>query len=446
MFNRLNNDKIQLTNSELIRAIFLSDSTEYELETGDLYNESELKVAYDMNKQRKQAHIVEEWDAIEHKLREKDKRFWTFLTNRKREDYPNCIELIFDFISKKYATNTSNSPVTNSSDIRREDELYTFLYFDRFLRSGEKTPWQLWLDIETCYAILCNWFEDYDLYHKIGYLTYYYNHKKEDIIPVLLDEALSMSKSDFVQNCVNGKIAKTIEFDFEKLNYVDNKEPILMILTLYNVELHRTSKSLGRMPFELFKDIPWTLEHIHAQNSEGIDNNKRTAWDIWLDENIKMLSNFKMTFTESGSEHLAEIDRLITNMQTCRNKQDLRFKEVEMLFDTVLDFFDTMNTDRNEPDEMHKLSNLTLLSGTLNTRVGNLVFEGKRQRIVEADATGSEYVPIGTKRVFLKYINHVEPDFDVQQLYFWGKRDQKNYEQEIRHLLAPYIITHNDNN
>lgn len=200
------------------------------------------------------------------------------------------------------------------------------------------------------------------------------------------------------------------------------------------------------MPFELFKDIPWTLEHIHAQNSEGIDNNKRTAWDIWLDENIKMLSNFKMTFTESGSEHLAEIDRLITNMQTCRNKQDLRFKEVEMLFDTVLDFFDTMNTDRNEPDEMHKLSNLTLLSGTLNTRVGNLVFEGKRQRIVEADATGSEYVPIGTKRVFLKYINHVEPDFDVQQLYFWGKRDQKNYEQEIRHLLAPYIITHNDNN
>ena len=114
--------------------------------------------------------------------------------------------------------------------------------------------------------------------------------------------------------------------------------------------------------------------------------------------------------------------------------------------DTVLDFFDTMNTDRNEPDEMHKLSNLTLLSGTLNTRVGNLVFEGKRQRIVEADATGSEYVPIGTKRVFLKYINHVEPDFDVQQLYFWGKRDQKNYEQEIRHLLAPYIITHNDNN
>lgn len=437
MFNRLNNDKIQLTNSELIRALFLSDTTEYDLES-EMYDETELKVLRPMNRQRKQAHIVEVWDVIEHKLRDKDKSFWAFLTNRKRDDYPNCIELIFDFISKKYATNANNSQATHSSDIRKEDELYTFLYFDRLLRSGEKTPWQMWLDVETCYAILCNWFEDYNLYHQIGYLNFYYNRKKQDIIPVLLDEAMSMSKSDFVQKYVVNKIANTIKIDFEQLSYLKDTESIFTVLTLYNIELHRTSKSLGRMPFQLFKNIPWTLEHIHAQNSEGIDNNKRAVWDIWLDENIKMLTNFKLTFTESESERLSEIDCLITNMQECRSKQDLRFKEVEMLFDTVLEFFDTMNADRNEPGDMHKLSNLTLLSNTLNTKVGNLVFEGKRQRIVEADATGSEYVPIGTKRVFLKYVNHAEADFDVQQLYFWGKRDRKNYEQEICRLLACY--------
>lgn len=446
MFNRLNNDKIQLTNSELIRAIFLSDSADYGLEEGNLYDDAEKKVASDMNKQRKQAHIVEEWDAIEHKLREKDKRFWAFLTNREREDYQNCIELIFDFISKKYATSTGNNKITSASDLRREDELYTFLYFDRLLRSGEKSPWQLWLDIENCYAILCNWFEDYELYHKIGYLTYYYNRQRQDIIPVLLDEAISMSKSDFMQKCINNRIAETIKFDFEQLNYLENAEPILMILALYNIELHRTNISLGRMPFQLFKSIPWTLEHIHAQNSEGIDNNKRDVWDTWLDENIKMLTNFKLAFAESETERLTEIDRLIANMQACRNKQDLRFKEVEMLFNTVLDFFDTLNADKNEPSDMHKLSNLTLLSSTLNTRVGNMVFEGKRQCIVEADATGSEYIPIGTKRVFLKYVNHAEADFDVQQLYFWGKRDRKNYEKEISQLLAPYVDVKNKNN
>ena len=446
MFNRLNNDKIQLTNSELIRAIFLSDSADYGLEEENLYDEAEKKVASDMNKQRKQAHIVEVWDAMEHKLREKDKRFWAFLTNREREDYQNCIELIFDFISKKYATSTGNNKITSASDLRREDELYTFLYFDRLLRSGEKSPWQLWLDIENCYTILCNWFEDYDLYHKIGYLTYYYNRQRQDIIPVLLDEAISMSKSDFMQKCINNRIAETIKFDFEQLNYLENAEPILMILALYNIELHRTNISLGRMPFQLFKSIPWTLEHIHAQNSEGIDNNKRAVWDTWLDENIKMLTNFKLAFAESETERLTEIDRLIANMQACRNKQDLRFKEVEMLFNTVLDFFDTLNADKNEPSDMHKLSNLTLLSSTLNTRVGNMVFEGKRQCIVEADATGSEYIPIGTKRVFLKYVNHAEPDFNVQQLYFWGKRDRKNYEKEISQLLAPYVDVKNKNN
>ena len=75
-----------------------------------------------------------------------------------------------------------------------------------------------------------------------------------------------------------------------------------------------------------------------------------------------------------------------------------------------------------------------------------MVFEGKRQCIVEADATGSEYIPIGTKRVFLKYVNYAEPDFDVQQLYFWGKRDRKNYEKEISQLLAPYVDVKNKNN
>lgn len=442
MFNRLNNDKIALTNSELIRAIFLSDSAEFEFEAENNYDKNEQEKARRLDKQRKQAHIVEMWDMIEHKLREENKEFWSFLTNRDRGLYSNCIELIFDFISEKYIP--GNTDKDNTEKLLKDDELYTFLYFDMQLRSNKKKTWELWLEIEKYFAILCHWYEDYDLYHKIGFLVYKEGLDKRDILPVLAKEASSMSKKKFIKESIDKRIASTIKCDFDTINYTDNPGTIQTILTLYNVELHRNSKSLGRFPFNLFKENEWTIEHIHAQNSEGINNSKRSAWESWIEENIRMLDKFKAAFTENDKNKADKAEELIRQLKDRLHDPELNYKKVETLFNTVLDYFDGMNADRDEPGDMHKLSNLTLLNGSLNTSLSNMVFEGKRQRIIEADATGCYgYIPIGTKRVFLKYHNHDEKDFDVQQLYFWGKRDRHNYEKEILTTLEPYIRLNN---
>jgi len=427
IFNRLNNNKIELTNSELIRAMFLSDSSCYTAEQS--YSEEEKVIADRLEKQRKQAHIVEQWDIIEHKLR--DERFWAFISNKSPNEYSNKIELLFDFISKKHLSDVG-------------DKLYTYLYFDQEISSNKQDLWKLWLMVEKFFVTISYWFENNDFYHKIGYLIYKHG---VGIIPKLLTEVEDKSKGKFMKESINDAIAGIINIDIDSLSYGQHDDAIKAILLLYNVELCRQSVSIGKFPFEMYKEVSWTLEHIHAQNSEGINPNKTDAWYKWLDENIFMLKVFKGNFTQDKEEEIKQTENLIESLDICHKKspKELSYTEIQTKFDQVLQFFNKLNIDKNEPEDMHKLSNMTLLSGPVNTKIGNLVFEGKRQCIIRLDSEGKEYIPYGTKRVFLKYHNRGEADFEVQQLYFWGKRDCNNYLCEILSVIEDYLYL-NENN
>ena len=77
---------------------------------------------------------------------------------------------------------------------------------------------------------------------------------------------------------------------------------------------------------------------------------------------------------------------------------------------------------------------MTLLSGTMNTSIGNSVFEVKRQLIMKKDAEG-EYIPYCTRLVFLKYYNKDKEDFSVQQSFYWSEEDRKNYLDAIEKIL-----------
>jgi hypothetical protein len=79
--------KIPLTNSELTKALFLSSESFKDIP------QEERKI--------KQFEIARLWDEIEHKLNEPDLKFWSFVTNNKREFYETKIELILDLISGK---------------------------------------------------------------------------------------------------------------------------------------------------------------------------------------------------------------------------------------------------------------------------------------------------------------------------------------------------------
>ena len=95
-FADLNVGKIPLTNSELIKALFMRDDGDNQISEHD------------------KAVIINQWDSIEREL--SDKMFWNFLTNRDINSYDTKIDLLFDIIANKQPG--------------EHDEFFTFFKFD----------------------------------------------------------------------------------------------------------------------------------------------------------------------------------------------------------------------------------------------------------------------------------------------------------------------------
>ena len=100
LFTRLNIGRIPLTNSELVRALFLSRNSDLT--------------------QAEQLEIAAEWDSIEKELHQPS--FWAFLTNYQPEDYPNRIDLLFDLMA----------------DGKSRDKYATFFYFNNKIKEKNK--------------------------------------------------------------------------------------------------------------------------------------------------------------------------------------------------------------------------------------------------------------------------------------------------------------------
>jgi hypothetical protein len=58
--------------------------------------------------------------------------------------------------------------------------------------------------------------------------------------------------------------------------------------------------------------------------------------------------------------------------------------------------------------------------------------------IMDDDVKG-KYIPLCTRKVFLKYYNKEDQDFTVQQNFYWSDKDRKHYLEDIKDVLKPYI-------
>lgn len=434
IFKRLNDNKIELTNSELIRALFLSESSEYKVDS--VYKNNDDAKLY--IRQRKQAHITEQWDIIEQQLR--DPQFWAFATNNNEATYSCRIEYLFDLISKKYLPTKGEAPY----QLNKRDERYTYLYFDRELvKTRKENPqsdylWNLWLKIETYYQTLKFWYEDRDLYHWIGYLIYI---KGDNILPSLLNSANTLGHDAFRVMILEEIFGTSnniglIDLEFDSLSYDDGYSKIFNLLMLYNIETYRKNCQMQFFPFKQCKDESWTLEHIHAQNSEGLPKDDNKVLIRWMKENVSAMKKFRMKL-DKESDQYKRSEVIINMLETsiAKGVKKITSQEVSSHFDTVLGFYNSCRRTQGEPTIIHELYNLTLLSGSVNTAIGKSVFEVKRQKLVQMDAKGM-FIPYCTKKVFLKYCNINDDDFEVQETACWEDSDKANYRKDIISVIT----------
>ena len=428
-FKRLNDKKVSLSNAELIRAMFLSDSAEFECDENiiDGYPEDVQEIVREREQARKQSHIIEQWDIIEKQLRQPE--FWAFVKNDASDaDYSSRIEYLFDIISQREST--------------EKDELFTYLRFEEIVKNkiGVKGLWNLWLKVESNFATLLSWYQDRTYYHKLGYLI---SEKGNTVLMDLLAKSTQQKKSRFKKN-INWMIKQHIMLntndDIYSYSYDDNKqkEALKRILFYFNVESTRISDTQDNFPFAHYKKRAWTLEHIHAQNSERIDRTDKAKWEEWIDENIKVLENLNNRFKEGDIYDPRPLIESLNEKKKVVRSNTFVFDDFTTCFDSVNAYYNRMALAEGGTPEVHNISNMALLSGTVNTSISNSVFEVKRQLIMSKDAQG-EYIPYCTRLVFLKYYNKDKEDFSVQQSFYWSEQDRENYLSNIQVILQPVL-------
>ena len=432
IFNRINDTKIELTNSELIRALFMSDTSDF----GERNRDKNIL----------QAHIREQWDIIEQSLSEE--RFWSFITGYQDENPYICrIEFLFDLISGKLESDFKG--------VKTKDPKYTYKYFDKELKKAKTGQselitkkeglWGLWQKIENDFYTLKSWMDrkkdeqkDYEIlsfYHRVGFLV---QKKGKGYLATILKRANTLDRKGFASKLVED-IREVIKCDdITELSYTDNYEQLKQILILFNIESSLLSREV--FPFEKFYSTHWSLEHIHAQNSEGLPRDNEKAWKAWLASNEVALCKFL-----KSREDDTELNNLIKKIQDELNRAKTSYNTVMSLSIEVANYFATFNKKAEKPIELHQISNLALLGGPENSALSNTVFEVKRQMILQWDASGSFFIPLCTKRIFYKQYNINEHDFVTQQNFFWGDIDKTNYQIELAKVLKPFISEYNYN-
>lgn len=382
LFTRLNIGKIPLTSSELVKALFLKGESENTI---------------------RQEELSLEWDNMEKELH--DDEFWGFLTNSETENYPTRIDLVLDLISKK----------TES-----DKEVYrTFFHFDNEYKAGKSLE-DIWCEIQHNYLTLKEWFSDHDFYHQIGYLIASGSKKLIDI----LNDYSDKNKTAF-REYLNESIRESINYkkDYNNLDYEHDYDDIKKLLLLFNVEsVRQIDDRKRRFPFGRHKKENWSLEHIHAQHSEGLQTNEKRK--EWLKAHIKSLQS------------IGQQEELISSME-------LLIKEIEVNPKTtkVKEQFEPLQTKivgilspKGEDSEyIHQLPNMALLSSGQNSAISNYTFDAKRNLILEMDKNGS-YIPFCTKMVFMKYYSS-----DDTNLHFWGKTDRDAYFEAMSKVLESFL-------
>jgi len=396
LFARLNIGKIQLTSAELVKATFLCNSNHNRL----------------TDKEKQEKEISQQWDVIERELQ--NDSFWYFLTNVPSSKYQTRIGLLLDLISGK--------------PINSKEKYYTFFYFDS--QRKEKSISDIWREIQHTFLMLKDWFEDHELYHKIGYLITSGEKRLQDIYALTQVNQNSL-QSGITKRSFKSKLDKfikdsiQIDENYSDLRYDNSKDysRISKLLLLFNVESIRiNSEQTQWFPFEKFKTektgrAVWSLEHIHAQKSDGLK--KQQDWKEWL----RLHSHSINTLPEDNAD-------LLEKMENACEMQSLDRQTFEQIQELVLQKLST----KGNIEYLHSISNLALLKTDVNAALSNSTFDVKRNAIIEMDKQG-QYIPFCTKMVFLKYYT---PSSD-NQLHFWGQQDRIAYVKEINSVLSRYL-------
>ena len=386
LFTRLNVGRIPLTDAELVKALLLSQTSGSSGQT-----DRALEIA---------AH----WDGFERDLRAPE--VWAFATGEAKGQ-PTHISLLLDTLA-------------GGPQGRERPPFHTF----ELLRSEiVDDPKAFWSRVVGLHSLILGWYDDRDLFHKVGYLISIGLSFQE-----LVELSQGKGRSDF-EASLDAQIRSRLKLsadDLGDLTYSSRRtsKRASDVLLLMNVETIRgMTDSFERYSFRAHAAGDWSLEHIHAQNAEPL--NTAEQWTEWLRSHRDALADLPGVGDEQRAALLGRIDEALSDEVT------------QQIFSALEQDLTAVFSPGGEPadSDVDSITNLTLLGRDDNSALSNSVFEVKRRRVIERDRRGA-YIPVCTRNVFLKYYT----DTSGQQLHFWSDGDRQAYLDAIREAVQGYLL------
>ncbi|PZU36516.1 MAG: hypothetical protein DI573_13485, partial [Microbacterium sp.] len=153
LFTRLNVGRIPLSDAELVKAQVLA---KLQSRSG-VSDRSEQTAA--------------QWDQFERELRAPE--VWSFVTGRSQDD-PTRIGLILDTLADR----AGGKPAGN-----HRPRYYTFETLHPII---DADPQSFWDDVVALHSLIVGWYEDRDIFHKVGYLVATSRHTFADLLESVL--------------------------------------------------------------------------------------------------------------------------------------------------------------------------------------------------------------------------------------------------------------------
>ncbi len=391
IFNRLNVGKIPLEDAELVRALLMS----------------RIEGNTKREKLMRQSEFSNEWYEIEQWLRNPE--VWDFLTDK---SMANHIQLIFEL-----QAHNKNSENYN-----------TYKWFEQEIHNcanpTERSS-ELWKETKEFFGRFRYWFKERTLYHYVGFLL--------SAGKISLAELLQLSETDkkSFKHELFLKIKTYLEgTDIQKLSYDGNQEELKRVLLLFNVLSVEQMKSDSqlRFPFNLYNKIrtstKWSLEHIHAQQSQDPMLNEKAIRE-WIKDtlsSIEHIDTIDKGIDEDGNPIISNISDYKSELRTILASEKIDKESFNRIRVRIVEAFDSAGTQ-------HAMENMALLSCPDNSRLNNAIFPVKRDRIIQMEREGS-FIPPCTRNVFLKLYSKAD-----NQPYFWSTRDKADYIAEIENVF-----------
>ena len=401
IFNRLNRGKISLTNSELIKALFILCIKKSPSSGSSLMKEDTL---------------VRKWDEMGKKFQNDE--FWKMIAPKDAE-YSNCMDLLFDFIRDCQGSKDQSS--------------YRFYYEKMRPLLSSPGPQQienLWSEIKKFFDTLCKWHENVQMHNYIGFLV---------------DNGISISSiytrissGQKLVDVIKANIGITDINDIETLNYQNRNDfvKIRKILLLFNV---LTCDKYGqKFPFNLYRDNSYDVEHINSQTDNPIEKlDEKREWIVehaiaclWYDRTEQNAQGFTQAAIEARDLIIKGI-KLLKDFR--KNGKDLGEK-----FKPYREDVENYYARGSNSDNRHLIGNLTLLNSSINREYKNALFPKKLRTLKRSDQEGA-YIPLCTKYMFLKYYSNPQGNVSAFNMMRWRDEDQEEYVKAIKDTIKTVI-------